>query len=516
MTALFLGTEVDASSSHDAQDSRSAAEQRYQRLLETSSIGIFHASYSGELVYVNKKWCEIAGRSLQRINVPTWRSVIHPADVELAESRLRRAFETGGDFEEEFRLLTPRGEARWVAVRSVPFSLTDERSVGRLGTMEDVGERHATQEALQQSEDLHRSVIEAMTEGICIQAADGRLIESNPAARRLLGTPSGDLRDVTIIREDGATLSESELPAAVSLRTGLPYAEVVLGVQDPAGGRRWLTANSQPLLRRDEQTPWAAVCTFSDVTNQREVDRVKEEFISVVSHEMRTPLPSIKGALGLVAGGAAGTLTDAGQHMIDIAAGNTDRLIRLVNDMLDLERMKSGRVALVQVEVDLSDLVRDAVAVMQPVAEREGVAIVALTTQLRVCVDGDRIVQTVTNLLSNAVKFSPAGSTVTLTVDEHDTANGSSEVAVRVVDRGRGVPPEQVEDVFERFHQVEVSDARDKGGTGLGLAICKSIVEEHGGRIWMEATPGGGATCAFTIPLGQRIQANRRMAAEGA
>jgi signal transduction histidine kinase len=223
---------------------------------------------------------------------------------------------------------------------------------------------------------------------------------------------------------------------------------------------------------------------------------------------MRTPLTSIKGALGLIASGATGTLSDAAQRMIDIAANNTNRLIRLVNDTLDIERIESGLIALVRTEVDLSDLVRDAVAIVRPVAEREGVRIVvdeADSSEFRVMADSDRIIQTVTNLLSNAVKFSPAGSTVALSIDGRARLEGRAAVAVRVIDHGRGVPPERAHDIFVRFHQVDASDSRDKGGTGLGLAICKSIVEEHSGRIWMEATRGGGATCVFTLPLSPTV-----------
>ena len=419
-------------------------------------------------------------------------------------------FETGADFEENFRLRTPDGEIRWVTVRSVPIEAIDGRTVGRLGTMEDVSERRAAQEALRHSEQLYRSVIETMTEGVYIQDAWGQLIESNPAARRLLGAPSGDLRDVAVVREDGTALPASQFPAAVTLRTGEPCSDVVLGVHDPVRGRRWLTSSSQPLHRDDDKAPWAAVCTFIDVTDRREVDRMKNDFIAVVSHEMRTPLTSIKGALGLIAGGATGTLSDAAQRMIDIAANNTDRLIRLVNDTLDIERIESGLIALVRTEVDLSELVRDAVAIMRPVAEREGVQIVVDDGDVagpRVMVDGDRIIQTVTNLLSNAVKFSPAGTSVVLTVDGQAGMEGA--VAVRVVDHGRGVPPDRADDIFVRFHQVDASDSRDKGGTGLGLAICKSIVEEHGGQIWMEATPGGGATCVFTLPLPHPVSDRR-------
>jgi signal transduction histidine kinase len=252
------------------------------------------------------------------------------------------------------------------------------------------------------------------------------------------------------------------------------------------------------------EAPWAAVCTFIDVTDRREIDRMKNEFISVVSHEMRTPLTSIKGALGLIASGATGTLSESAQRMIDIAANNTNRLIRLVNDTLDIERIESGLIALVRTEVELIDLVRDAVAIVRPVAERESVRIViddADASEFRVMADSDRIIQTVTNLLSNAVKISPAGNSVTLSVDGRARLEGRAAVAVRVIDHGRGVPPERAHDIFVRFHQVDASDSRDKGGTGLGLAICKSIVEEHGGLIWVEATPSGGATFVFTLPL---------------
>lgn len=261
-----------------------------------------------------------------------------------------------------------------------------------------------------------------------------------------------------------------------------------------------MTTSAQPLRRNDERRPWAAVCTFSDVTDQREVDRMKSEFISVVSHEMRTPLTAMKGALGIVASGATGPLSRDAQKMIVIAATNTDRLIRLVSDMLDLERIESGRIALVRVDVGLDEILDEAIAIMTSVAERHGVDIAADKTSVRVAVDSDRIIQTLTNLLSNAVKFSPAGSSVVVAVDEQQTARPQM-VTIRVIDRGRGVPPDRLDDIFVRFHQVDASDSRDKGGTGLGLAICKNIVEEHDGAIWMEATPGGGATCVFTLPL---------------
>jgi PAS domain S-box-containing protein len=369
--------------------------------------------------------------------------------------------------------------------------------------MEDVSERRAVQEALRQSEELYGSVIETMTEGVVIQTADGALVEANPAARSLIGNGSGDLRDVVVVREDGSDLSTDELPVAIALQTGFPCTGVSLGIRDPVRGERWLNVSAQPLWRDEGGPPWAAVCTFTDVTARRKVDQLKNEFISVVSHEMRTPLTSIKGSLGLIAAGATGLLGETTQQMIDIAVKNTDWLIRLVNDMLDLERIESGRSESVRVDADLAELVTIGLATMRQRAEREGLRLVneVGSEPQHVVVHSDRIVQTVTNLLSNAIKFSTRGGVIRVGLEHHVDTDGNDELAVRVIDTGRGIPADRVDDIFERFHQVDASDSRDKGGTGLGLAICKTIVEEHGGRIWVEETPGGGATFVFTLPV---------------
>jgi PAS domain S-box-containing protein len=354
----------------------------------------------------------------------------------------------------------------------------------------------SVRDALRRSEELHSSVIRTMAEGLYVEDLEGHLIESNPAARRISRTSSGDLRTLALVREDGTTLPTCELPDAVARATGEACNDVVVGLPDTEHGLRWLSVSARPLRDEDDQ-PWATVCTFNDITEKRRVERLKNEFVSVVSHEMRTPLTSIKGALGLVDGGAFGTLADGARQMITIAATNADRLIRLVNDILDLERIESGRIEPVRLEADLVLLINDAVTIMRPLAQRDRIEIIGVSAQaggIRVVVDRDRIVQLITNLLSNAVKFSTAGSSVTITIEPSPTPEPADTVSVRVVDRGRGVPPQLLEDIFERFHQVDASDSRDKGGTGLGLTICRNIVEEHGGQIWAEQTPGVGAT----------------------
>src|SRR4051794_40913875 len=203
----------------------------------------------------------------------------------------------------------------------------------------------------------------------------------------------------------------------------------------------------------------------------------------------------MRGALGLLGGGLAGDLTLRGKRMVEIAATNCDRLVRLINDILDIERFDSGRVELQRAVIEGETLIRQAAEVMQPMADRAGVTLRVDAEAGPLNVDPDRITQVITNLLSNAFKFSPAGATVTV------RAERIGEVFhIQVSDEGRGIPPAKLGLIFERFHQVEASDASDKGGTGLGLAICRSIARAHGGDITVESTVGAGSTFLVLLP----------------
>jgi CheY-like chemotaxis protein len=181
---------------------------------------------------------------------------------------------------------------------------------------------------------------------------------------------------------------------------------------------------------------------------------------------------------------------------LEIAVNNTDRLVRLINDILDIERMQLGKVSMQRRLCDTATLLTQAVEEMQAMADGAGVTLAVTPFPLRVWADPDRIVQTLTNLLSNAIKFSPAGGTVWVTV-----ARQKEEAVFTVRDQGRGIPADKLETIFERFQQVDASDARKRGGTGLGLAICRSIVRQHEGRIWAESVFGKGSAFFFTLPV---------------
>lgn len=233
-----------------------------------------------------------------------------------------------------------------------------------------------------------------------------------------------------------------------------------------------------------------------DITERQKVEKMKDEFIGVVSHELRTPLTSIQMSLGLLKTGVYAKKPEKSQRMIEIALIDTNRLVNLVNDILDLERLESGRILLEKTLCQASNLMQQAMNGVQAIAIQEQITLTITPTDVTVWAAADTIIQTLTNLLSNAIKFSPSHSGIHLGA-EHQ----ADHVLFQVSDQGRGIPADKLEAIFGRFQQVDVSDSREKGGTGLGLAICRSIVERHGGKIWAESRLGEGSTFFFTLPI---------------
>src|SRR5579883_656589 len=239
-------------------------------------------------------------------------------------------------------------------------------------------------------------------------------------------------------------------------------------------------------------------CVLNIANDITERKRLENEFISLVSHELKTPLTSLMGSLDLLSAGQLGTLTTKGQQVLNIAITNTERLNRLVNDILDLERMKSGKIAIQFAKCNIAELLMQAAEAMQAMAEKANIKLIIEPLTRECMVDPDRILQTLINLLSNAIKFSEPSHTVWLRAKLQ-----ADYLQIEVQDQGRGIPAHKLQSIFERFQQVDVSDSRKKGGTGLGLAICRNIVELHNGKIWVESVLGQGSTFYFTLPLTQ-------------
>jgi PAS domain S-box-containing protein len=233
---------------------------------------------------------------------------------------------------------------------------------------------------------------------------------------------------------------------------------------------------------------------FHDVSREREIDRMKSEFISIASHELRTPMTSIKGSVDLILSGFAGDITADTQELLEIAQKSCDRLIRLINDILDLSKIEAGQVKLNLTRLDMTDVVERSVRGVKQLADQADVTLrIDKPAEMpQVEVDKDRMEQVVTNLLSNAIKFAPTHSTVRV---EMSVADGWLQCSV--IDQGCGIAEKDLPKVFGKFQQV---GEKRKGGTGLGLAITQALVQEHHGRIWVESEVNVGTRFIFRLP----------------
>lgn len=398
--------------------------------------------------------------------------------------------------------------------------------------LRDITKRKQAESELERLIRQNQLILNAVGEGLCGLDTEGKITFVNPAAVKLLGYQMEELigQSIHIIlphaKSDGTPYPLTASPIYASLRDGGVHQVTDEVFRRNNGTSFPVEYVSTPIIEQGALV--GAVVTFKDITDRQLVERMKDEFISVVSHELRTPLTSIHGSLGMLASGLLSAESERGKRLLEIAVDSTERLVRLINDILDIERIESGKVTMTKQACDAANLISQAADVMQAMAERYGVTLSVstdfassqwsvvpcqlsvvtsykqrttddgrrTTDNVQVWADSDRIIQTLTNLLSNAIKFSSGGNTVWLSAQRQE-----DQIVFQVKDRGRGIPADKLDTIFERFQQVDASDSRNQEGTGLGLAICRSIVQQHGGRIWVESVLGEGSTFYFNLPI---------------
>ncbi|MDV2995137.1 MAG: Sensor histidine kinase RcsC [Chroococcidiopsis sp. SAG 2025] len=411
----------------------------------------------------------------------------------------------------------------------------------------ELNERQRTQEALQNSQALFAGIVAIADDAIISIDSNQRITLFNSGAERIFGYSAaeaiGQPLDLLLPKRFAAAHRQhvDEFGQSPNLARRMGERREIYGYRKD--GTEFPAEASISKLNLAGETVYTVY--LHDVSDRKQIERMKDEFISVVSHELRTPLTSIHGSLGMLASGLLQPDSPQGQRLLQIATDSTERLVRLINDILDIERIESGKVKMEKESCDVTELITEAVNVMQPLADKAGITLSVSSLPIQVWADPDRIVQTLTNLLSNAIKFSPSGSTVWLSVELGARSEGrgarenevertgragntggeiqnpkfkiqnsnisdplaprssllTPHITFQVQDTGRGIPADKLDSIFERFQQVDSTDSRKHDGTGLGLAICRSIVQQHDGRIWVESVLGEGSTFYFTLPV---------------
>ncbi|MDZ8187693.1 MAG: PAS domain S-box protein [Nostoc sp. ChiSLP02] len=478
------------------------SEARFQKIAAASPAQIYILAYYPDKHEMAYEYISPGVREIQELtpeqvlkNALLTYNQVHPDDRPLYNRLTTRSLRTLQPFAHEWRIVTPSGKIKWVRATSRP----ERRSNGEIawyGVLLDITNLKQAESALRESEDRFRHAFHDAPIGMALLGLDERWLQINPMFAEMLGHSELETLNTSVFElihlEDVTKLKHC---IEQVLNNENRNAQVELRYLCNGGRIAWgLTRLS--LVRDCQNQPLYYVAQIQDITDQHAIDRMKNEFISIVSHELRTPLTAIQGFLGLLNTGIYDNKPEKAKRMLQQALTNSDRLVRLVNDILDLERLSAGQVQLVMEACEAEDLMQRAVEEVQSIALAASVTLSIISTTARVWASPDSIIQTLTNLLSNAIKFSPPDSVITLSAQPQADC-----VLFQVKDQGRGIPAEKLETIFERFQQVDVSDARAKGGTGLGLAICQSIILQHDGNIWAESTLGEGSTFYFTLPM---------------
>ncbi|NJM76070.1 MAG: PAS domain S-box protein [Acaryochloridaceae cyanobacterium RU_4_10] len=490
-----------------AEAALSQSERKYRTITENSRDLILRHDRELNFLYVNPVFEKLTGTPAKDWIGKNLMNMGFPSNInqQIADA-CEAVFNTGKANILEHQAPSPHG---WKIFQALIVPEFDDRHMVEsvLISTRDVTEFKENEALIQEAERRWRYLldnVELVVVGLNLQ---GEVEYVNPFLLELTGYRADEVM--------GHSWFELFLPKSQQQMVLTAFEEIIAQEFHPhfqnsivtkAGEERTISWNNTQ-LRNPQGEAIGTMSIGEDITERFLLERVKAEFISVVSHELRTPLTSIQSALNLLDEQIVPLDSTRGQEILHIAAEGADRLTRIVNDMLDLERLESGKVSLNLQPCQAEDLMVQATDLIQVLANEAGVFLETTPQPYQLVGDGDRIIQVMTNLLSNAIKFSPQGATVHFDV-ELETTSPFLRFCVR--DRGRGIPQEQLESIFERFHQVDASDARQKGGTGLGLAICRSIVQQHGGIIWAESISKVKAVVfVLQFPLSQNLSSRK-------
>lgn len=493
-----------------AQRELQRTKRLYDQALEGARIGVFDVDLKDGTSDVSDTWCELMGYGPGCNGLETQRMFmqrIHPEDRSILTNADRGAIE--GTTERsiaEFRVRFGENEWRWMRSDAVVVARDSAGTATRMiGAQTDITSLRHSRNALEVSEKRFRRVLAAAPVGMVLMDEAWQFTDVNSAFSVLCGWAERDLtagaaRLSDMMQADDLAALEQNVATMVQANAQNSY-QGEHRILHKDGFERWGLFNVSWAYDKNEGRN-IFIAQINDITDQKKLDQIKNEFVSTVSHELRTPLTSIKGALGLIAVSDASGLTPASKRLIEIARTNTDRLTTIVNDILDLEKISSGDVKFEFENIDMVQIIEDAVQEMSPFAETHENTLVVDAPEAPVMVHADpgRTRQVLANLISNACKYSFEKTEILIKTERLDNL-----AIVYVQNTGVGVPESFKSRIFQAFSQADGSDTRAKGGTGLGLNITRQIINRHNGQIGFKSVANGVTVFWFTYPIARTV-----------
>ncbi len=496
---LFVGGTAWNRSLHRQVRARTKAvertERRYRDLVDNASDMIYRTDPFGRFTFVNPVATRILGFDEGELLSMKHFELMRPDWVPRAIGLYEKAAKSRESTYLEFPVRKKDGRDIWLGQHVRPI-VTGGHIEGFQGMARDITDRVNAQSELRAERDFVSAILDTAPSLIMVLDAQGHVVRFNRACEELSGVSMSEVAghpfwEVPFILDDERATIREGIPRLSAATEPVKLDRTWLGTS----GARHTIAWTVMALRDQSGATSYLVGMGSDVTATRELERLKSQFISMVSHELRTPLTSIRASMQLLISEDMTGNQDADQ-LVRVALSNTDRLIRIVNDILDMSKIEAGEMMVAPRQTRLAPIMEDSIRSVQGLARDAGVTITLSTDDIQeVLADPDRSVQVLVNLLSNAVKHAPSGSQV-----EVAAGREGDMVAIAVRDHGPGIPAHKVDFIFEPFTQLDGSDTRRIAGTGLGLTIARALAEKQGGGIRVSSREGQGSTFTLTMP----------------
>lgn len=488
----YDGSLVDITEQRRSEEALRASEARYRALVESNPDGVV-IHQDGRCVFVNPSGVRLLGaqKPEELLGKPVL-DFVHPDYRDIVGERIQRSlkeWQPAPPLEE--KLIRLDGTAIEAEVTAVPIMYEGRPAMQVV--FRDISERKRMEQELRDSEERYRDLFENANDGIYILDRAGRILSCNRKTEEITGYTLEEIRGqlYTLLVPPGPERKKARRAFLKNMRGEPDKNELTIVRKD--GREVILELSTRPIWRNGQIIGIQGI--GRDITERKELERLKSDFISTVSHELRTPLTSIKGYVDLVLAGDVGPLTPEQKEFLTIVSQNTTRLTELINDLLEIERLESGRIEFEFAELDLAEVLQNVAQALKVNAEQKGLELLTeISSGLKVRGDRERLAQVFLNLLSNAIKYTPAGTVELKAYRENDT------VVVTVRDTGIGLSESDLQKLFQKFFRSDNPYARRVGGTGLGLSIAKAIVERHNGTITVTSKLGQGSTFTVRLP----------------